>query len=305
MELHMFNKQVAIKYGIDCAIMIQNLCFWIKKNQANNKNLHEDFYWTYNSERAFCILFPYWTRRQIQNILKKLQTLNLIKTGNYNKLKFDRTKWYTIIDPYILNLYEIESPKNVKQEKKHTEIQEQSPLNKTVQCIEQNGSMQRTKRCNALTQNVQPIPYINTYINTDIKTTTTPICKNSIEKNVKEIKKDVVVDELKFNELKNKIDKTIGTITTKGMQLILGKKIDFINLYINNFDKFKTEKSNKVGFFIKAILEEYPIPKEETYNKKPIQSTNYKQREYTNEDFNILYDNVQFIDPEKGLVKNE
>ena len=38
---HSFNVELASIYGIEEAILIQNLFFWINKNVANNKNFNE------------------------------------------------------------------------------------------------------------------------------------------------------------------------------------------------------------------------------------------------------------------------
>jgi hypothetical protein len=64
--------------------------------------------------------------------------------------------------------------------------------------------------------------------------------------------------------------------------------------YIDNYHKFKCDKHNPVGFLISAIEEEYPIPEEEINNydsNKPVQSTNFEQRQYDDEYFDSLYDN--------------
>ena len=38
---YMFDGKVAMEFGVDGAIMLQNLYFWIKKNEANNKHYHD------------------------------------------------------------------------------------------------------------------------------------------------------------------------------------------------------------------------------------------------------------------------
>ena len=73
---------------------MKNLYFWIQKNEANENNFYDDCYWTYNSVKAFEKLFPYVSSRKIANALSKLEDLGIIKTGNYNKSAYDRTKWY-------------------------------------------------------------------------------------------------------------------------------------------------------------------------------------------------------------------
>jgi len=104
---HSFNIEVAEKYGMREAVIIHNFAFWIKKNIANKKNFHDNNYWTYNSTSAFKELFPYLSESQIYRTLKNLEDLGVIKTGNYNKMKFDQTKWYCIIDKWILQIYGI------------------------------------------------------------------------------------------------------------------------------------------------------------------------------------------------------
>jgi len=132
---HSFNVDVAQKYGVDGAILIENMYFWISKNKANNTHFYEGEYWTYNSVKAFSELFPYWTSRQIERILKHLEAEEVIKIGNFNTKGYDRTKWYTLTDS-VKRLYVI-------------------------------GEIHSTKRLNAIPQTVEPIPDINTDINTD------------------------------------------------------------------------------------------------------------------------------------------
>jgi hypothetical protein len=101
-KTHFFDIELAEKYGVNEAIILTNLKYWIEKNIANNKNFYDGEFWTYNSIKAFNQLFPYLSEKQIRYSLKKLEDLKIIKTGNYNKLKYDRTTWYAIIDKSIL-----------------------------------------------------------------------------------------------------------------------------------------------------------------------------------------------------------
>ena len=130
---HSFNVDVALDYGVEAAILIENLAFWINKNKANNNNFYDGRYWTYNSAKAFVELFPYWSSTKIQRLLAHLETEGVIISGNYNKLAYDRTKWYSIVDEAILQKYTFHS----------------------------------AKMNNGLCKTAQPIPDINTNINTD------------------------------------------------------------------------------------------------------------------------------------------
>lgn len=93
---HSFNVWVAKRYGVNSAILLNNLNFWIAKNRANGVNFNDGHFWTYNSKKAFAELFPYMNERQIDYALKKLIDDGIIITGNYNKMAYDRTLWYAI-----------------------------------------------------------------------------------------------------------------------------------------------------------------------------------------------------------------
>lgn len=93
---HSFSVEVAKKCGVNAAVLFTNISFWVEHNKASGANEHDGKYWTFNSMQAFTTLFPYLSKRQIETALKKLENDGLIETGNYNKLPFDRTKWYTI-----------------------------------------------------------------------------------------------------------------------------------------------------------------------------------------------------------------
>ncbi|WP_298625700.1 hypothetical protein [uncultured Senegalimassilia sp.] len=98
MALHMFEPQIAKEYGVNAAIIFQNLAYWIEHNRANETSFHDGRYWTYNSVRAFAELFPYLTDKQIRGALKKLEDGGMILSGNYNKSAYDRTRWYALAE---------------------------------------------------------------------------------------------------------------------------------------------------------------------------------------------------------------
>jgi hypothetical protein len=98
---HTFDTDIAKEYGVDIAILVNNFAFWLQKNKANKKHIYEGKVWTYNSTKAFSELFPYWTENQIRRILGKMQDLEIIQSGNYNKVAYDRTKWYTFTDAFV------------------------------------------------------------------------------------------------------------------------------------------------------------------------------------------------------------
>lgn len=95
---HHFDIEIAEKYGLNEAIILNNIRFWVLHNEANGTNFHDGRFWTYNSQKAFEKLFPYMKPFTVRTALKSLEDNGLIITGNYNKSSYDRTKWYTLSD---------------------------------------------------------------------------------------------------------------------------------------------------------------------------------------------------------------
>lgn len=93
-----FDIDVAKAYGVNEAILIKNLQFWIMKNRAEHKNENTGRTWTYNTIQGFASLFPFWTIHQVRYTLDSLEKQGVIITGNYNRTAYDRTKWYAFSD---------------------------------------------------------------------------------------------------------------------------------------------------------------------------------------------------------------
>ena len=95
--INTFDTEVAMDVGVHAAIIYKNIQYWCEKNRANNKNLYEGYYWTFNSVAAFELMFPYLSNKQIRTSLQILEEKGYILSGNFNKSSYDRTKWYADI----------------------------------------------------------------------------------------------------------------------------------------------------------------------------------------------------------------
>ena len=103
---HKFNVELACKYGIEEAIMIDNIYFWIKKNVANGRHYYEARYWTYNTAKAFSVIFPYINTSKIYRILSNLEQKNVIIKGKFNINVYNQTNWYSFTDEALAVLNE-------------------------------------------------------------------------------------------------------------------------------------------------------------------------------------------------------
>lgn len=151
---HCFDTEIAKRYGIIEAILLNYFDFWIEKNKANNANFHDGHYWTYNSITAFTKLFPYATRNKLCNALNHLENEGLIATSNYNKSSYDRTKWYRLTDKgyAVLTAQSVEILDFLKSDNRVSENQK---------WIAQNSEMDCSELRNGLAENQKPIPFNN------------------------------------------------------------------------------------------------------------------------------------------------
>lgn len=110
---YMFDVELAKKYGLEEAIFLENLIFWVIRNRANQTNYFDGRTWTYNSVRAFNVLFPFWTTKQIRRVLDSLLKQGVIVKGNYNQNPYDRTLWYALDeeDTFICQYGQVDLPK--------------------------------------------------------------------------------------------------------------------------------------------------------------------------------------------------
>lgn len=88
--------------GLNGAIVLQQIHYWLKQNERDGRNYHDGRYWTYNTFDAWQDQFPFWCIRTIKSIFTKLENDGLLIVGNYNESRYDRTKWYSI-DYDVLN----------------------------------------------------------------------------------------------------------------------------------------------------------------------------------------------------------
>ena len=93
---HFFSIEAAGAVGINAALVLENIAFWVRQNGAAGRNMHKGAAWTYGSVREIAERFPYLSEKQVRGALDRLQEAELIKADNFNKMRYDRTKWYTL-----------------------------------------------------------------------------------------------------------------------------------------------------------------------------------------------------------------
>ena len=91
------NSELAVKIGLNEAIVLRQIYYWLEINEKLKRNYHDGKYWSYNTmENWKKENFPWWSTKTVERAFKNLVSSGLVITGNYNKDSRDRTKWYTI-----------------------------------------------------------------------------------------------------------------------------------------------------------------------------------------------------------------
>lgn len=187
---HIFDIEIAEKYGVNSAIILENLGYWIDKNEKNGVKFFDGYTWTYNSRKALKGLFPYMSEKQIATAFQKLIDDGLVITGNYNKSTYDRTLWYAIT--------------------------------KKGKCILHFGKMEDAEKENGITENVKPIPNINTNINTNINNKERKKVTSTFEEIINEFNfnEEVKITIYEFIKMRTRIKKPL---TDYALKLLLQK----------------------------------------------------------------------------------
>jgi hypothetical protein len=161
---HSFDINLALIVGIEKAIILKNIHWWVTANTKNksDRHFHNGKYWTYNTAAAFNSLFPYMPPRSIARWLVDLEKDGWLEVGNFNKARYDKTKWFTRGVKYIEYLEKTADPfiGNVKNAEK-SDCQNGRGIDESLSHIDetlcQNGL--------SISQDGNTIPDINTYIN--------------------------------------------------------------------------------------------------------------------------------------------
>ena len=107
------NTTLANEIGLNEAIVLQQINYWIEINKRAGKNYYDGKYWTYNSIKSWQEKdFKFLSVETVRRVFMKLEKGGFIITGNYNKDPRDKIKWYAINDEKLEELYlEIQSKK--------------------------------------------------------------------------------------------------------------------------------------------------------------------------------------------------
>ena len=87
------NPELAKEIGLNESLLFLQLEFWLRQSGT----LQEDGqYWIYESVTDIQQVFSFWSRATINRIIHSLVEQELLQVGNFNKHRYDRTRWFTL-----------------------------------------------------------------------------------------------------------------------------------------------------------------------------------------------------------------
>ena len=95
---HCFEVELAEKYGLLEAILIEFFKREIIFNKQHNENFYNGMYWEVISMKSLQKLHPYMTITRIKTATEHLEREGILLIGAFGKDYRNRTKWYTLTE---------------------------------------------------------------------------------------------------------------------------------------------------------------------------------------------------------------
>lgn len=92
--IHAFHIELAEEVGVEKAILLGHINYWIEFNRRAKKNFYDGKTWMYQTLDEMACHCPYWSKDKIFRMIKQLTDDGYLVKGNYNKTAYDRTTWY-------------------------------------------------------------------------------------------------------------------------------------------------------------------------------------------------------------------
>ncbi|WP_053069831.1 hypothetical protein [Clostridium novyi] len=289
------NRKLAKCLGLKEAVIFQQIHYWLKINEKKNQNFKNGKYWTYNSVKKWHEEeFDFLSIRTVERTLQKLEKDGLLVSNVFNKMRGDKTKWYTINYDKLLEVCEKHLNKKQDISNKRSKAGKKGALakkDKTENTIQPNwqhggaynqiGNTIQPNWQNDSANLAEPIPKTTTKISTKIISSSSLV--QIFNDNICELRKTTTVKFLEY----------VNTYDTDFIKSIIEYCSD---VNIKSFAGFKKvidtyiEKNILTKEEFTKDVEAYRANKEKTkkqyikksyFNKNKIDSfNNYDQRNY-------------------------
>ena len=250
------NPVAAEVLGVNEAIIVQQIHYWLNINEKAKINFYNGRYWTYNTyENWQKTNFRFLSVPTLKRIFKKLEDKKILIKDNFNKKKYDRTLWVTI------NYEKLDELMTEYEEKIEAEKNEEIKENIEISTKYQSDTMSDSNIVSSCYYGeyqgdtmvsinlIPPIPNTNTEIKTDICTTCNTQNKSDVvgNKNIELIENRTHLKAMSKN-MKNKVSKWNTERLEKAIDIFINQEGIYFSLLekIYKDDKNFVIKSNDV-----------------------------------------------------------
>lgn len=98
---HQFDVHLAEKYGIEEAIIIEHIYWWLHKNECEEEMIKEGRVWCYFTADGMSKYIPYMNSQKVRRTLVSLEKKGLVLVGCFNKVPTNHTLWYSFTDDFF------------------------------------------------------------------------------------------------------------------------------------------------------------------------------------------------------------
>jgi uncharacterized phage protein (TIGR02220 family) len=88
----MIIPSLAAKIGVNEAVVLQQIHYWL----GISKHVIEERTWVYNTYEEWQKQLPFCSVSTIKRTIRSLEIMGLLLSNNWNEMKMDKTKWYSI-----------------------------------------------------------------------------------------------------------------------------------------------------------------------------------------------------------------
>ena len=255
------------KTGLNKAIFLNQLNYWIELNEQSEINFEDGYYWSYSSypkmiERDF----PYWSVDTLKRAVTSLEKYGIVISANYNSMKMDKKKWYRIDYKRLQEVIDIV---------KHHDELANSDVNAIcvdvdAKCTDDEGNVSRAikenrynkdysskentdKDCTLSSTEEKTLPSSGKGVKTSAPNNIKNININNIPPRTKEQKQERYAHAKKNRSVDYK-DEELPTILYNGFNSLYGDKEDILEdhdicltmaLVSNFFEKFKQYRGER------------------------------------------------------------
>jgi len=145
------RMSVAMEVGVEAAILLEDIYYWVNHNREREHNFNEGYYWTVNSYQDFVNRFPCFSVGKIKRLLAQLKTAGFIEARHYrNYDPRNRSLWYRTTQKTAEHYTSLAEAANQRNGDEFDTFQGHKSDStcasvKSDQCMSQNRPMHRTE----------------------------------------------------------------------------------------------------------------------------------------------------------------